>query len=547
MAGRLTQTSIDNSPHDRRIRRSWWFLAGSFFVLGLVTVFHLAVGQSGRIDWILAGLVVVVGLAVVIHRDAVAALEEGRRSEAESFARILQGLSRSVSPDAIVDAIVEDLGAGTGADHIVVVRLRPGTEILEATLVSQRPGVPSTSTVLPALDAGNAPFAGATHGGVRGGVDGSDDRAGHGADAGGGPSPGERLPSGMPVRAAEPELVPVAAGSVGAEREGAPASARSRRVPSTGVGVGSRTATVETARVPMATRAAHDGPAQGRRAADRTARPDRRRTWSALGAVASLHAMTARGPERAESAPRPPRGGPAGRVADRIATRVQAVYGLKHTIAAPLVTGSGVVGAIVLSRRTADPWPAAAQRILGGAALEASAALERVYSHRAAEARAATDVLTGLPNRRYFEEFCGLLARRRRADDAIGVLMIDIDRFKRLNDDHGHALGDRVLRMVADAIAGAVRDDDVPARYGGEEFAVLLRNPTAQVALEIGERVRRAAALLDLRSLGVDGVTVSVGVAVSDVPDQPIRALIERADRALYAAKGAGRNRVIAV
>ncbi|HYU49005.1 MAG TPA: GGDEF domain-containing protein [Candidatus Limnocylindria bacterium] len=547
MAGRLTQTSIDNSPHDRRIRRSWWFLAGSFFVLGLVTIFHLAVGQSGRIDWILAGLVVVVGLAVVTHRDAVAALEEGRRSEAESFARILQGLSRSVSPDAIVDAIVEDLGAGTGADHIVVVRLRPGTEILEATLVSQRPGVPSTRTVLPALDAGNAPFAGATHGGVRGGVDGSDDRAGHGADAGRGSTLGERLPSGMPVRAGEPELVPVAAGWVGADRGGAPASARSRRVASTGVGVGSRTATVETAHVPMATRTAHDGPARGRRATDRTDRPDRRRTWSALGAVASLRAMTARGPERADSVPRPARGGPAGRVADRIASRVQTVYGLKHTIAAPLVTGSGVVGAIVLSRRTADPWPAAAQRILGGAALEASAALERVYSHRAAEARAATDVLTGLPNRRYFEEFCGLLARRRRADDAIGVLMIDIDRFKSLNDDHGHALGDRVLRMVADAIAGAVRDDDVPARYGGEEFAVLLRNPTAQVALEIGERVRRAAALLDLRSLGVDGVTVSVGVAVSDAPDQPIRALIERADRALYAAKGAGRNRVIAV
>jgi diguanylate cyclase (GGDEF)-like protein len=225
---------------------------------------------------------------------------------------------------------------------------------------------------------------------------------------------------------------------------------------------------------------------------------------------------------------------------------VRELYGLKHTIAAPLVTGSGVVGAIVLSRRTADPWPAAAQRILGGAAVEASAALERVYSHRAAEARAATDALTGLPNRRYFEEFCGLLARRRRADDAIGVLMIDIDRFKGLNDTHGHALGDRVLRVVADAIANAVRDDDVPARYGGEEFAVLLRHPTPRVALEIGERVRRAVASSDLGPLGVDGVTVSVGIAVSDAPDQPIDELLARADRALYAAKSAGRNRVIA-
>jgi diguanylate cyclase (GGDEF)-like protein len=245
--------------------------------------------------------------------------------------------------------------------------------------------------------------------------------------------------------------------------------------------------------------------------------------------------------------PGPPSGGgPATRVADRIATRVQTVYGLKHTIAAPLVAGSAVVGAIVLSRRTADPWPVAAQRILGGAAMEASAALERVYSHRAAETRAATDVLTGLPNRRYFEEFCGLLAHRRRADDAIGVLMIDIDRFKSLNDSHGHAMGDHVLRVVAEAIAGAVRDDDVPARYGGEEFAVLLRNPTPAIALEVGERVRRAVASLDLRSLRVDGVTVSVGIAVSDVPDQPMDELIERADRALYAAKRAGRNRVVA-
>src|SRR6266542_7112747 len=210
VAGRPHRTKTDDSAHDRRIRRSWWFLAGSFFLLGLVTALRLLAGVATRLDWILAGLVILVGLAVVIHREAVAALEEGRRSEAESFARILQGLSRSVSPDAIVDAIVEDLGAGTGADHIVVVRLRPGTEILEATLVSQRPGVPSTRTVLPALDAGNAPFAGATHGGVRGGVDGSDDRAGHGADAGRGSTLGERLPSGMPVRAGEPELVPVA-------------------------------------------------------------------------------------------------------------------------------------------------------------------------------------------------------------------------------------------------------------------------------------------------------------------------------------------------
>jgi len=123
--------------------------------------------------------------------------------------------------------------------------------------------------------------------------------------------------------------------------------------------------------------------------------------------------------------------------------------------------------------------------------------------------------------------------------------MVDIDHFKRLNDNHGHATGDIVLREVAGAIAGAVREDDVPARFGGEEFAVLLRNPSEAVALEIGERVRAAVAGLDLGDLGISKVTVSVGVAISTAPDQPIDVLVEDADRALYRAKRAGRDRVV--
>src|SRR5205823_6990224 len=120
----------------------------------------------------------------------------------------------------------------------------------------------------------------------------------------------------------------------------------------------------------------------------------------------------------------------------------------------------GIVGAIVLSRRLDEPWPRSVARILHGAAIEASAALDRAYSHREAETAASTDALTGLPNRRYFDEFCGLLARRRRADDAVGVLMVDIDHFKALNDTFGHPVGDEVLRAVAGAIAGAVREGD---------------------------------------------------------------------------------------
>ena len=124
--------------------------------------------------------------------------------------------------------------------------------------------------------------------------------------------------------------------------------------------------------------------------------------------------------------------------------------------------------------------------------------------------------------------------------------MIDIDKFKVLNDTYGHAAGDEVLRAVAAAIVSAVREDDVPARFGGEEFVVLLRNPGLDVAFEVGERVRAAVAHLDLGALAIPGVSVSVGVAVSDHADQPIGDLIELADQALYRAKRAGRDRVVA-
>ncbi len=435
---------------DRRIRRSWIIFSGTLFVLALVVVLRVIAEGARPIDWLLIGLTVVVGLVAIRHRLAVVAFEVSRRAEAESFARILQGLSRSISPDAIVDAIVEEIGSGTGADHIVVVRRRPEARVLEATLVNTRTGGPSSSTLFPIADL----------------EDPSDPRE---ARAG-------RL-VGIPIDAGP---IPVMAG------------------------------VADNGRAPGASRSAVR--------------------------TAAVDAILARS-RPADSAVL---------VAERIAGRAREVYGLKQTLSAPLTIDSGVIGAIVVSRRTIDTWPASAQRILTGAAVEASAALSRAYSHREAEARAATDALTGLPNRRYFDEFCALLARRRRSEDAIGILMVDIDRFKRLNDAHGHAIGDEVLRAVAGAIAGAVREDDVPARFGGEEFAVLLRNPRRDEAAEVGERIRDAVASLDLSRFGVDSVTVSVGVAVATAHDQPIAEVIEQADRAMYEAKRRGRDRVVA-
>ncbi|MBA2382349.1 MAG: hypothetical protein H0V73_09595, partial [Chloroflexi bacterium] len=135
---------------DPRIHRSWLVFVGTFSLLGLIAVARL--GTAETIDWVTALLLVAVGVAAVRHRFAVRDLETGRRTEAESFARILQGLSRSISPDAIVGAIVDELGAGTGADHIVIVRRRPDARVLEATLVNARTGGSTSSTLFPISD-----------------------------------------------------------------------------------------------------------------------------------------------------------------------------------------------------------------------------------------------------------------------------------------------------------------------------------------------------------------------------------------------------------
>ena len=168
----------------------------------------------------------------------------------------------------------------------------------------------------------------------------------------------------------------------------------------------------------------------------------------------------------------------------------------------------------------------------------------RNWHGREARAAGARDTPPGLPNRRYFEEYVDLLGRGRRSDDAIGILMVDVDRFKDLNDQHGHEIGDVVLRAIGRTIATTVRDLYVPARFGGDEFVVLLRNLSPEVALEIGERIGKAVERIDLRDIGVGAVTVSVGASVSRTDGEAVATLVERADHALYRAKRNNRNRV---
>jgi diguanylate cyclase (GGDEF)-like protein len=158
--------------------------------------------------------------------------------------------------------------------------------------------------------------------------------------------------------------------------------------------------------------------------------------------------------------------------------------------------------------------------------------------------RSRHDGLTGLLNRRAMEETLpGQMQRSRRTGEPFVVLMLDLDHFKAINDKHGHPAGDEVLRGVAEVLQEALRLHDVPGRYGGEEFGVLLPGSDAAAAEAIAERIRRKVEWASFA--GELKVTASVGCAALDANDVFPAAVVARADRALYAAKAAGRNRAM--
>jgi len=161
---------------------------------------------------------------------------------------------------------------------------------------------------------------------------------------------------------------------------------------------------------------------------------------------------------------------------------------------------------------------------------------------------ALTDELTGLYNRRYlFAHLDELMERINQGGASAAVLLFDIDHFKKVNDTHGHAAGDDVLRELAARTTNSVRSVDLVARLGGEEFAVVMPETDITSAAEVAERLRLAVAIdrFVVRANGKElDITISVGVAAAEAGDDRDR-LLARADEALYGAKTAGRNRVI--
>lgn len=173
---------------------------------------------------------------------------------------------------------------------------------------------------------------------------------------------------------------------------------------------------------------------------------------------------------------------------------------------------------------------------------------ERKKLEQRLEQQARTDALTGLSNRRHFNELAQAeLARCRRLDKPMSLLMIDIDHFKLVNDRHGHDVGDLALAQLADSCRHALRGIDLPARLGGEEFVALLTETALPDALDVAERLRQ-----HIEALAIEPpqgpplrLTVSIGVAELAPADASHEDLMRRADRALYAAKREGRNRVV--
>jgi diguanylate cyclase (GGDEF)-like protein len=220
----------------------------------------------------------------------------------------------------------------------------------------------------------------------------------------------------------------------------------------------------------------------------------------------------------------------------------------------PLLRDSVVVGAISIVRRDRSkpfrPIEHEAMDLLAG---HAGLAISNAFLHAEVEQLATHDPLTGLYNRRYFDEaLTRVIASWRRSlkgeHRPVAAIMFDLDHFGDFNKQHGHQIGDEVLRTFATLLRHRFRDADLVARFGGEEFVVVLEGATRDAAVTIAEEIRTALATMPVR--GDDGtqlpVTVSAGCAELDEAEPTREQLLRTADVALFMAKRAGRNRVVA-
>ena len=214
----------------------------------------------------------------------------------------------------------------------------------------------------------------------------------------------------------------------------------------------------------------------------------------------------------------------------------------------PLISFGQTLGVLVLDSDRTGSFSTSETQSLESVADICATAVQNAYYVERVKQLAYLDGLTGIFNRRFFElRIEEELERARRFDSGMAVIMVDIDQFKRLNDEFGHLLGDEVLRQVSSIFSQQLRKIDVVCRYGGEEFAILLSQTTHQHALGVAEKLRKMVDTWQFPGVPRP-VTISSGVATSPDHGTTRDELVKAADAGLYAAKQAGRNcvRVVA-
>lgn len=221
------------------------------------------------------------------------------------------------------------------------------------------------------------------------------------------------------------------------------------------------------------------------------------------------------------------------------------------SLCVPMMAQGETTGVLILHRESSPgqsvmPIPGRARRLALAAVEQIALALSNLQLREKLRDQAIRDPLTAMFNRRYFEETAERELRRAE-QGGVGVIMLDIDHFKRLNDTRGHEAGDVTLRRIGLMLQNKTRVEDIACRYGGEELVLLLPGVTLEAAAARANQIREAMKEMDLRLRGevLGPVTVSGGVAIFPDHGRTCTELIEAADRALYIAKQTGRDKVV--
>jgi diguanylate cyclase (GGDEF)-like protein len=213
----------------------------------------------------------------------------------------------------------------------------------------------------------------------------------------------------------------------------------------------------------------------------------------------------------------------------------------------PLIAGGIIIGSVRMEAAK-DLWTPDRQRLLESYLSGAASALSNLRLLDRMKQQANIDMLTGLYNRRFLEDYARkLFAIARRREQPVGMIMLDLDHFKGFNDIFGHEIGDRILRHFAKTMTNCMRETNLGARYGGEEFVVILPDTGAQASGQVAERIRKAVMTMVVPSnteKPLPQLTVSIGVVAFPEHGQTWEEVIQASDKALYESKRNGRNRV---